>query len=88
VRIVPAAGDDDARGTESPPSADGHRRLRRDDPWRAADYEYLQFMAECVVVLHYRVVDGIAVRFLRIAKYRGSAISATASFVLSALFDR
>lgn len=41
----------------------------------AADYEFLQFMAECVVVLHYRVVDGIAVRFLRIAKYRGSDAS-------------
>ncbi|MES2642640.1 MAG: circadian clock protein KaiC [Myxococcota bacterium] len=41
----------------------------------ASDYEFLQFIADCVVYLPLRVVDGTAVRFLRIAKYRGCAHS-------------
>ncbi len=41
----------------------------------AADYEFLQFISDCVVFLPLRVVDGSAVRFLRVAKYRGCAHS-------------
>ncbi|MDP2308897.1 MAG: circadian clock protein KaiC [Pseudomonadota bacterium] len=41
----------------------------------ASDYEFLQFIADCVVRLPLRVVDGTAVRFLRVAKYRGCAHS-------------
>lgn len=39
-------------------------------------YEYMQFMADCVVTLQHRVVAGTALRFLRVAKYRGGAHSA------------
>jgi circadian clock protein KaiC len=39
-------------------------------------YDFLQFMADCVVTLHHRVLDGTAVRFARVAKYRGAAHSA------------
>jgi circadian clock protein KaiC len=42
----------------------------------ATDFDFLQFMADCVVTLHHRVVQGIALRFLRVAKYRGAAHSA------------
>jgi circadian clock protein KaiC len=41
-----------------------------------ADYDFLQFMADCVVTLHHRVVQGTALRFIRVAKYRGAAHSA------------
>lgn len=41
-----------------------------------SDYHFLQFMADCVVTLHHRVVQGIALRSLRISKYRGAAHSA------------
>jgi circadian clock protein KaiC len=39
-------------------------------------YGYLQFMADCVVVFHHRVSDTVALRGVRIHKYRGSAHSA------------
>jgi circadian clock protein KaiC len=39
------------------------------------DFDFLQFMADCVVMLHHRVVQGVALRFVRIAKYRGAAHS-------------
>ena len=42
----------------------------------AADYDFLQFMADCVVTLHHRVIHGTALRFLRVAKYCGTAHSA------------
>ncbi len=42
----------------------------------AADYDFLQFMADCVVTLHHRVDRGTALRFVRVAKYRGAAHSA------------
>ena len=42
----------------------------------ATDFDFLQFMADCVVTLHHRVVQGIALRFVRVAKYRGAAHSA------------
>jgi circadian clock protein KaiC len=40
------------------------------------EYDFLQFMADCVVTLHHRVVQGCALRFLRVPKYRGAAHSA------------
>jgi circadian clock protein KaiC len=42
----------------------------------SADYDFLQFMADCVVTLHHRVIQGTALRFVRVAKYRGAAHSA------------
>jgi circadian clock protein KaiC len=42
----------------------------------ASEYDFLQFMADCVVTLHHRVSRGIAMRSLRVAKYRGAAHSA------------
>ncbi len=49
------------------------------DLWEArpsSDYDFLHFMADCVVTLHHRVVQGTALRFVRVAKYRGAAHSA------------
>jgi circadian clock protein KaiC len=40
------------------------------------DQDFLEFMADCVVTLHHRVSHGMALRFLRVAKYRGAAHSA------------
>jgi len=40
------------------------------------EYEFLQYMADCVVTLQHRVVGGTALRFLRVAKYRGADHSA------------
>jgi circadian clock protein KaiC len=39
------------------------------------EYDFLQFLADCVVTLHHRVVNGIALRSVRVAKYRGTAHS-------------
>ena len=41
-----------------------------------AEYDFLQFMADCVVTLHHRVSQGTALRFLRVSKYRGASHSA------------
>ena len=42
---------------------------------QADEYEFLQFMADCVVTLEHRVIQGTAMRFVRVAKYRGAAHS-------------
>ncbi len=42
----------------------------------ATGYEFLEFMADCVVTLDHRLQHGTAARFLRIVKYRGAAQSA------------
>jgi circadian clock protein KaiC len=42
----------------------------------AKDYEFLEFLADCVVNLQHRLIGGAAHRFLRITKYRGVAHSA------------
>jgi circadian clock protein KaiC len=39
------------------------------------NYNFLQFMVDCVVVLRHEVVDGSAFRNLRVKKYRGSGFS-------------
>lgn len=54
---------------------------KADDAWpagrgSATDFDFMQFMADCVVTLHHRVVQGIALRFIRVAKYRGAEHSA------------
>jgi circadian clock protein KaiC len=46
-----------------------------DDARAIADYDFLQFMADCVVTLRHRVVEGTALRHVRISKYRGAAHS-------------
>jgi circadian clock protein KaiC len=40
------------------------------------DYDFLQFMADCVVKLQHRVVGGTALRFIQVAKCRGGPHSA------------
>jgi circadian clock protein KaiC len=42
----------------------------------SSDYDFLQFMADCVVTLHHRVSQGTSLRFLRVGKYRGAPHSA------------
>jgi circadian clock protein KaiC len=42
----------------------------------AREYDFLQFMADCVVTMHHRVAHGMALRFLRVSKCRGGAHSA------------
>jgi circadian clock protein KaiC len=42
----------------------------------ASEYDFLQFLADCVVTLQHRVAEGTALRFLRVPKCRGSAHSA------------
>lgn len=39
-------------------------------------YEFLQYIADCLVTLSHRVSQGTALRFLRVAKFRGAAHSA------------
>jgi circadian clock protein KaiC len=38
-------------------------------------YGFMQFMADCVVVLYHRLVDRVSLRELRIMKFRGSGFS-------------
>jgi circadian clock protein KaiC len=40
------------------------------------DYDFLQFLADCVVVLQHRIEDGTAFRLLQVSKYRGTMHSA------------
>ena len=45
------------------------------DPFVATRYGFMQFMADCVVVLKLQVVDQIAMRYLQVLKYRGSSFA-------------
>jgi circadian clock protein KaiC len=38
-------------------------------------YPFLPFMADCVLSLHHRLMDGVSLRALRVIKYRGSAFA-------------
>jgi circadian clock protein KaiC len=38
-------------------------------------YSFMQFMVDCVVVLHYRMIDRVSLRGVRVLKYRGSGFS-------------
>lgn len=42
------------------------------DQYSTARYEFLDFMADCVITLDQRVRDQVSVRHLRVVKYRGS----------------
>src|SRR5208283_1781097 len=46
-------------------------KVRRDGEM-PAPYEFLDFMADCVIRLDHRVVGQVATRRLRVIKYRGS----------------
>ncbi len=48
-------------------------KASRTEPHAAAGYEFLEFMADCLVTLDHRLQRGTSARFLRIAKYRGAA---------------
>ncbi len=49
-------------------------RCRARNGFGAVGYDFLEFMADCVVQLGQHVTSGISHRELRVAKYRGSAI--------------
>jgi circadian clock protein KaiC len=46
------------------------------EPFSTEPWGFLQYMADCVVVLHHRIVERVALRGARIVKYRGSSFSA------------
>jgi circadian clock protein KaiC len=46
------------------------------EPFASDRWGFMQFIADSVVLLHNRVVDRVALRGVRILKYRGSAFSA------------
>ena len=47
-----------------------------DDGKPLADYEFLEFAADCVISLRHGLVGGVASRTLQVAKYRGKSHSA------------
>jgi circadian clock protein KaiC len=46
------------------------------DPFNSERWSFMQFMADCVVLLHHRIVDRVSLRGARILKYRGSSFAA------------
>ena len=48
-------------------------KVEEDKPPAAQRYGFMQFMADCVVLMSQRVLDRLAVREMRVVKYRGSA---------------
>jgi circadian clock protein KaiC len=53
-----------------------HEWLVHNDPFDSERWSFMQFMADCVVQLHHRVVDRVSLRGVRILKYRGSGFAA------------
>ncbi len=47
-------------------------KTHHDDAKHVSQYEFLDFMADCVIRLDHRVVGQVATRRLRVIKYRGS----------------
>ena len=47
-------------------------KVEESKPPTAQRYGFMQFMADCVVLLRQRVLDRVAVREMRVVKYRGS----------------
>lgn len=47
-------------------------KVDENKPATAQPFGFMQFMADCVVLLRQRVVDRVAVREMRVLKYRGS----------------
>lgn len=48
-------------------------KVEENQPATAQRYGFMPFMADCAVLLRQRVVDRVAVRAMRVLKYRGSA---------------
>jgi circadian clock protein KaiC len=46
------------------------------DPFATDEWGFMQFIADCVVLFHHRVADRVALRGVRILKYRGTSFSA------------
>ena len=46
-----------------------------ENPFSTTPWDFMQFMADCVIVLHHRIVERVALRGARIVKYRGSSFS-------------
>lgn len=51
-------------------------KVESEDPLSGQRYSFLQFMADCVVLLEHRFAGRVAVRAVRVLKYRGSSFSA------------
>jgi circadian clock protein KaiC len=47
-----------------------------EDPLAVQRYGFIQFMADCVIVLHHRLADRVPLRGMRVVKYRGSGFEA------------
>lgn len=47
-------------------------RLSTEDPTTGREFNFLQFMCDCVVMLRHYIADRIALRSVRVVKYRGS----------------
>lgn len=47
-------------------------RIEGIDPLLSQHYSFMQFMADCVVLLHQRLADRVSLREMRVMKYRGS----------------
>lgn len=45
-------------------------------PLSTGRFDFMQFMADCVILLHHRVEDRVSLRGARVLKYRGSGFSA------------
>lgn len=47
-------------------------RIEGGDPLLSQRYGFMQFMADCVVLLHHHLAERVSLRELRVVKYRGS----------------
>ena len=53
-------------------------RSEREEPIVAHRYDFLQYMADCVVLLQHKVLESISQRDIRIVKFRGSSFAENA----------
>lgn len=54
----------------------GIMTFRMDSDEDSSDrYGFMQFMADCVVLLYHRLIDRVSLREIRVVKYRGSSFS-------------
>ena len=47
-------------------------RIEEGDPLLSQHYGFMQFMADCVVLLYHQMAERVSLRYLRVLKYRGS----------------
>lgn len=47
-------------------------RIEEGNPMLSQHYGFMQFMADCVVLLYHHMAERISLRYLRVLKYRGS----------------